>query len=296
MKEKTGRVLLIEDNLGDARLLAEVLSDVPGKPFELVHANLVSSALARLGEEHFEAILLDLSLPDGQGFDVLRLLLEVAPSIPILVLTGLNDEQMALNALSAGAQDYLIKGSHGGDFISRAVRYAIQRKELQERTRALRDIDQAITSDSGCPGNFRCVTRQDRRIVPVFSRLCSEAQPGQRRIGDSAAPNRMHRAELETYDWKPLSAAARPNMPIALARHNQPNRAATWDEAVALPLKLKERTWGYLCFFSKKEREFSVEELEFLSALAAQVAVAIHNAELYAGTVALAETCADPIK
>jgi signal transduction histidine kinase len=58
---------------------------------------------------------------------------------------------------------------------------------------------------------------------------------------------------------------------------------------VALPLKLKERTWGYLCFFSKKEREFSVEELEFLSALAAQVAVAIHNAELYAGTVALAE-------
>ena len=58
---------------------------------------------------------------------------------------------------------------------------------------------------------------------------------------------------------------------------------------MALPLKLKERIWGYLCFFSKKEREFSVEELDFLSALAAQVAVAIHNAELYAGTVALAE-------
>jgi GAF domain-containing protein len=58
---------------------------------------------------------------------------------------------------------------------------------------------------------------------------------------------------------------------------------------VALPLKLKERIWGYLCFFYKNEREFSAEELEFLSALAAQVAVAIHNAELYAGTVALAE-------
>ena len=122
MKDKTGRVLLIEDNQGDARLLAEVLKDVPGQPFELVHADLVSSALERLNSEHFEAILLDLSLPDGQGFGVLRRLLDVAPSIPVLVLTGLKDEQMALNALSAGAQDYLVKGSHDGDFNARAIR------------------------------------------------------------------------------------------------------------------------------------------------------------------------------
>src|SRR5512145_2098956 len=110
MKKKTGRVLLIEDNVGDARLLAEVLKDVPGQPFELVHADSVSSALDQLTREHFEAILLDLSLPDGQGFGVLRRLLDVAPSIPVLVLTGLKDEQMALNALNAGAQDYLVKG------------------------------------------------------------------------------------------------------------------------------------------------------------------------------------------
>ena len=93
MKEQIGRVLLIEDNPGDARLLAEVLRDTPGTPFELVRAELVSSALEWVRQERFDAILLDLSLPDGQGFGVLRSLLQVAPSVPVLVLTGLSDEE-----------------------------------------------------------------------------------------------------------------------------------------------------------------------------------------------------------
>jgi CheY-like chemotaxis protein len=191
MKEKTGRVLLIEDNLGDARLLAEVLRDVPGKPFELVHAELVSSALERLSQEHFEAILLDLSLPDGQGFGVLRRLLDVAPSIPVLVLTGLNDEQMALNALSAGAQDYLVKGSHDGDFISRAIRYAIQRKDLLERTRALRDIDQAITSTLDIQEIFTALLGKTGALFP-FSAACVQKIDPDSGALEIVALNRMH--------------------------------------------------------------------------------------------------------
>jgi signal transduction histidine kinase len=288
MKEKTGRVLLIEDNLGDARLLAEVLRDVPGKPFELVHADLVSSALERLNHEHFEAILLDLSLPDGQGFGVLRRLLDVAPSIPVLVLTGLKDEEMALNALSAGAQDYLVKGSHDGDFISRSIRYAIQRKELLERTRALRDIDQAITSTLDIQEIFTALLGKTGALFP-FSAACVQKLNPDSGALEFVALNGMHEKELQTYDWDQLSAALQPNTPLALKRHSQSNEAGAWDQAVALPVKLKERIWGYLCFFSNKQREFSAEELEFLSALAAQVAVAIHNAELYAGTVELAE-------
>jgi two-component system chemotaxis sensor kinase CheA len=97
----------------------------------------------------------------------------------------------------------------------------------------------------------------------------------------------VQETDLQVYDWSLLSGTAGPDAPVALARSAE--RAGAWDTAVAFPLKLKERVWGYLCLFSKKEREFSAEESEFLSALAAQVAVAIHNAELYAGTVALAE-------
>src|SRR5918999_19607 len=288
MKEKTGRVLLIEDNLGDARLLAEVLKDVPGRPFELVHADLVSSALEHLSQEPFEAILLDLSLPDGQGFGVLRRLLDVAPSIPVLVLTGLNDEQMAMNALSAGAQDYLVKGSHDGDFISRAIRYAIQRKELLERTRALRDIDQAITSTLDIQEISTALLGKTGALFPFSAACVQKINPDSGAL-EFVALQRMHEKDLKHYDWSGLSAAALTNIPVALKRHRQSNEPASWDDALALPLKLKERIWGYLCFFYNKGREFSAEELEFLSALAAQVAVAIHNAELYAGTVALAE-------
>jgi signal transduction histidine kinase len=288
MKEKTGRVLLIEDNLGDARLLAEVLRDAPGKPFELVHAALVSSALERLSQEHFEAILLDLSLPDGQGFGVLRRLLDVAPSIPVLVLTGLQDEQMALNALSAGAQDYLVKGSHDGDFIARAIRYAIQRKQLLERTRALRDIDQAITSTLDIHEIFAALLGKTGALFP-FSAACVQKINPDNGAAEFVALNRIHEKELQSYDWSQLTGAIRADIPIALERASGCTEPNAWDKAVALPLRLKERIWGYLCFFSSKEREFSAEELDFLSALAAQVAVAVHNAELYAGTVALAE-------
>jgi signal transduction histidine kinase/CheY-like chemotaxis protein len=288
MKEKTGRVLLIEDNLGDARLLVEVLRNVPGQPFELVHANLVSRALERLGQEHFEAILLDLSLPDGQGFGVLRRLLDEAPSVPVLVLTGLNDEEMALNALSAGAQDYLVKGSQDGDFIARAIRYAIQRKELLERTRALREIDQAITSTLDVQEIFTALLEKTGALFPFSGACVQKLNPGNG-VLDTVALNRLDEKDLQTYDWNRLNGAAQPDMPVVLPRSTDSAGTGTWDAAVAFPLKLKERIWGYLSFFSKKEHEISREESDFLSALAAQVAVAIHNAELYAGTVALAE-------
>ncbi|HEY7555508.1 MAG TPA: ATP-binding protein [Candidatus Binatia bacterium] len=288
MKEKTGRVLLIEDNVGDARLLAEVLKDVPGQPFELVHADLVSSALDQLTREHFEAILLDLSLPDGQGFGVLRRLLDVAPSIPVLVLTGLKDEQMALNALAAGAQDYLVKGSQDGAFIARAIRYAIQRKELLERARALREIDQAITSTLDIQEILTALLDKTGALFP-FSAACVQKINLDNGALESVALGRMHEKDLKNYDWSRLGGAVRPDTPVALARSTNDSATEAWDAVVAFPLKLKELIWGYLCFFSKKEREFGAEELDFLSALAAQVAVAIHNAELYAGTVALAE-------
>ncbi|HEX2226814.1 MAG TPA: ATP-binding protein [Candidatus Binatia bacterium] len=288
MKEKTGRVLLIEDNPGDARLLAEVLRDTPGTPFELVRAELVSSALEWVRQERFDAILLDLSLPDGQGFDVLRSLLQVAPSVPVLVLTGLNDEELALNALAAGAQDYIVKGSHDGDFICRAIRYAIQRKELLERARALRDIDQAITSTLDTQEILSALLGKIGSLFPFSAACVQKLNPDSGDL-ESLILNRLCAKDLQTYNWSELIAATQPKRIVPLRRHSQSNEFVPWDEAVALPLQLKERIWGYLCFFYKKEREFSAEESEFLSALAAQVAVAIHNAELYAGTVALAE-------
>ncbi len=288
MRDKTRRILLIEDNLGDARLLGEVLKDVPGRPFELVHAEIMSSALEWLRREHFEAILLDLSLPDGRGFGLLQHLLEEAPSIPVLVLTGLNDEEMALNALSAGAQDYLVKGVHDGEFIARAIRYAIQRKELVERTRALREIDQAIGSTLDIQQIFTALLDKTGALFP-FSAACIQKINSDNGALEVSALNRMDEKDLSNFDWHRLTDAIHADTPVVLTGSAHHGATVEWETAVGFPLTFKQRVWGYLCFFSSKEREFSAEELDFLGSLAAQVAVAIHNAELYAGTVALAE-------
>jgi signal transduction histidine kinase/CheY-like chemotaxis protein len=123
------RVLLIEDNPGDARLLQEMLGEAAAPEFSLVHADRMSAALARLAAEHFDAILSDLSLPDSHGLDTFRRLFREAPGVPVVVLTSLNDTALALTAMQEGAQDYLIKGQVSADNLSRALRYAIERQQ-----------------------------------------------------------------------------------------------------------------------------------------------------------------------
>src|SRR5437870_2391463 len=104
------KILLVEDNAGDARLLREVLRDAGTAPFELDHVERLQDALRALREAHFDVVLLDLSLPDAQGLDTLTQTHENAPDMPIIVLTGNDDETLGLQAVKTGAQDYLIKG------------------------------------------------------------------------------------------------------------------------------------------------------------------------------------------
>jgi DNA-binding response OmpR family regulator len=104
------KVLLVEDNAGDARLLREFLKEPQGSPFELVHVDRLSEALNSLRVAPFGVILLDLSLPDAYGLDTIGRLRGHAANVPIVVLTGLDDEEVAVAAVEQGAQDYLIKG------------------------------------------------------------------------------------------------------------------------------------------------------------------------------------------
>src|SRR5687767_7542339 len=98
------RILLVEDNPGDARLLRELLREAPSLSFELVHVGRLSEARDRLGVQPAQVILLDLSLPDAHGIDTVEQMLECAADAPIIVLTGLDDEAIALRAVKAGAQ------------------------------------------------------------------------------------------------------------------------------------------------------------------------------------------------
>lgn len=133
------RILLVEDNPGDARLLRYTLQEAQSLRFELVHASRLSEALDLVRAEPADVVLLDLSLPDAHGMDTVARMLEAAPAVPIIVLTGLADETVAVHAVQAGAQDYLVKGTVEGATLARAIRYAMERKRLEiERAELLR--------------------------------------------------------------------------------------------------------------------------------------------------------------
>jgi diguanylate cyclase (GGDEF)-like protein/PAS domain S-box-containing protein len=133
------KVLLIEDNPGDARLVKEMLADTGASKFSLTHVGLLSEGLSLLENESHHVILLDLSLPDGHGLDTIRQVCAEAPYLPVVILTGLDDETIAIRAVQEGAEDYLVKGEMDGNLMVRAIRYAIERKRAEE---ALRDSEE----------------------------------------------------------------------------------------------------------------------------------------------------------
>jgi DNA-binding response OmpR family regulator len=128
VKNSILKILLIEDNEGDAKLIRLVLNDCEGTV--LKHADCVSSGLKLLEGEPFDVVLLDLGLPDSIGLDAIQRIQDRGLKLPIIVLTGLSDEELAVRAISLGAQDYLVKGRIDGDLLYRAIRYAIERKKL----------------------------------------------------------------------------------------------------------------------------------------------------------------------
>ena len=129
------KVLLIEDNPGDARLVKEMLVDAWANKFSLTHVRLIGEGLSLLRDEGYHLILLDLSLPDGHGLDTVRQVCAVAPHLPVVILTGLDDETIAIRAVQEGAQDYLVKGQMDSNLLARAIRYAIERKRAEEKLR-----------------------------------------------------------------------------------------------------------------------------------------------------------------
>lgn len=126
------RVLLVEDDLGDADLLCELLELVPSMNFQVTQSRRLQEALEYLNQQNFDALLLDLSLPDSQGLATVSQVYTQAPNLPIVILSGLEDEAIATIAVQKGAQDYLVKGQVNSDLLARAIRYAIERaKNLQ---------------------------------------------------------------------------------------------------------------------------------------------------------------------
>jgi signal transduction histidine kinase len=138
MKEAALQVLLVEDNAGDVRLLHEMFSKEKADSFELTHFLRMSDAVIHLAKGGVDIVLLDMGLPDGHGLDTVRRAHAAAPGVPLIVLTGLDDESLAAEAMKEGAQDYLIKGQIENRALPRALRHAIERHRMQTEADLIR--------------------------------------------------------------------------------------------------------------------------------------------------------------
>lgn len=133
------KVLIIEDNAADIRLISEMFKEISKPQYELIHFTTLQEGLIYLDKHQVDILLLDLSLPDSVGWKTFKKAHKSAPKVPIVILSGLNDEEMALMAVREGAQDYLMKGDINSKLLSRSINYAIERKNVEKELIKSRD-------------------------------------------------------------------------------------------------------------------------------------------------------------
>ncbi|HEY6262796.1 MAG TPA: ATP-binding protein [Nitrospiraceae bacterium] len=141
------KVLLVEDNGDDALLTQELIREVSPNDFFMVHVNKLSDALCRLSEEPFDIVLLDLSLVDTFGLDTVKRILSAFPTLPIVILSGLTDELLAIETVRHGAQDYMVKGQVNGHLLTRSIRYAIERKHMGLEMKEAKDRAEQVARE-----------------------------------------------------------------------------------------------------------------------------------------------------
>ncbi|MFL5804019.1 MAG: response regulator [Roseiflexaceae bacterium] len=305
MSNKPITVLLIEDNTGDARLIREMLSEVKSSLFELECVERLSAGLGRLAAGGIDVVLLDLSLPDSQGFETFVKLRGQDSRAPILVLTGLDDEDMAIRAMQAGAQDYLVKGPLTNRALARAIRYAIERKRVEQEQRFLAkastllatSLDYEITLDrvahlavpdlaDWCAVHMLEADGTIQRLAvahvdPAKATLARE-RTGRYPLDPNAphiVPQVLRTGRSELYTEVPdslLIASARD------AEHLEILRLLGFKSYICAPLMARGRTLGAITVaVSESGRRYDEHDLALAEELAHRIAVAIDNARLY---------------
>jgi signal transduction histidine kinase/DNA-binding NarL/FixJ family response regulator len=301
MSKTPTKILLVEDKPGDVVLLREMLGQINSHTaeFALAEATRLASAIKHLQESAFDIVLLDLSLPDSQGIATLARVKDTRPNVPIVVLTGYDDDSIATKALRQGAQDYLVKGQIDRRMLLRAIRYAIERKKSDaeihrqlERQRILNDIHSAVASTLDLESVMNILLEKVGQIFPQYSSMVHLLSP-QKDVLEALAVRNM-----DVGPWNPTvpgenkgfnDIAARMKLPLVIMdAQNDPRslrheflRRNGFVSYLGLPLIVKDEAVGVLALFAKGKDAFGGDDVQFLSTLASRTALAIHNAQLY---------------
>src|SRR3984957_44434 len=228
------RLLLVEDNPGDARLLREMIKERGASSVtELTHVETLDAAERHLSEREVDVILLDLGLPDAQGMIALRRAQAAAPRVALVVLTGLDDESLAAQALQEGAQDYLIKGQIEARGLLRALRYAVERKIMEEALFVEKERAQVTL---GCIGEAVVCTDIAGKIT--FLNVAAEQLTG----------------------WSLVESAGRPMVEIFRTRDSSGEDSAETTAAVAI-LRIRAMHLPSSCLLIRRDGvEVPIEE------------------------------------
>jgi len=300
-------ILLVEDNPGDARLLKEALREARGSWIDLVHVGRLADGIERLQAGSIDLVLLDLSLPDAIGADTIAKTHAAAPGIPIVVLTGLDDDNTALEVMKRGAQDYLVKGQVDGQLLVRSIRYAIERKRAEEdarrllreqaarieaetaaaRSRFLAEASRVLASSLNYETTLSSIARL---AVPALASFCAidivdeggglrrvAAQPEQGDLADDIGA-RLSDPDLAEH---PMLRAIRRGEPVLVAEaHDDEPRARRCK--LVVPLVARGSTLGVISLLRVgPEPEYSPEDVTLAEELAGRAALAVDNARLY---------------
>jgi len=191
-------ILLIEDNPDDSDFFAETLVDIPTETFDLTSVMRLNEALSKLDAQTFDIIFLDLALPDAHGTDGFTKIQQKNPTIPVVVLTGLDDDKTALDIMRQGAQDYLIKGTIEPPLLHKTIGYAIERKRAEttsqeaERLKVLAQsavttshhINQPLTSLLGYCDLLLSMAKTDEATPETLTEFLNEIRDSGIKIRD----------------------------------------------------------------------------------------------------------------
>jgi DNA-binding response OmpR family regulator len=295
------RVLLVEDNDDDALLIREELSETT---IEIERADRLSTALERLAKGALDAVLLDLSLPDANGLDTIGRVRSNAPGVPIVVLSGLDDEEAAVKAVELGAQDYLIKGQANGHLLVRALRYAIQRhkaeESLKERNRELlvlrkisetilgsldlqsvteKILAEAMLSGAFDLGNIRLLDQSGENLEVAANRGYRDPQ----NVLRHRALSRTTESEKSYFGYRLFNESCIEEHVQVSGRFRTLKKEGV-ESFINVPVRANGEMLGIIQLASRKPRKFRPEDIHLLETIGNQMGVALQKAQLYEET------------
>jgi serine phosphatase RsbU (regulator of sigma subunit)/anti-sigma regulatory factor (Ser/Thr protein kinase)/DNA-binding NarL/FixJ family response regulator len=307
--ELSTSVVLVEDSTVFARAVTAALTAQPDHEFSVNHFTLLSDAAKHVRAEGADCVLLDLGLPDAQGIEALRLLQAAAPEVSIVVLSGVEDERLALQAVQEGAQDYLVKGRADAELITRSIRYAVERKRAEQQRAAYLRERAARAEAEGFANTMRqleSLTEAALSQLPLddlFDALLDRVVEmlevdtaaillldDEREVLEVRAARGLERA-VESAIEVPLGKGfagriAAEKKAIVIDDMSQsdvvsPVLRASVSSAIGVPLMVDRRVIGTLHVGTSKPRRFRSEETSLLQLAADRAAMAIERTRVF---------------